>query len=87
MSSREHVLAALDGVIDPELDEPITSLRFVSSVDITSDGDVEVLLRAADTAVRPELRILDGSRRTRGRVAAPGGANGHYQAPGPLHRR
>jgi hypothetical protein len=87
MSSREHVLAALDGVIDPELDEPITSLRFVSSVDITSDGDVEVLLRAADTAVRPELRILDGSRRTRGRVAAAGGANGHYQAPGPLHRR
>ncbi|MGZ4264282.1 MAG: iron-sulfur cluster assembly protein [Solirubrobacteraceae bacterium] len=45
MSNREHVLAALDGVIDPDLDEPITSLRFVSSVDITSDGDVEVLLR------------------------------------------
>ncbi len=27
---RERVLRALDAVIDPELDEPITSLRFVS---------------------------------------------------------
>ena len=30
--TRERVLRALDGVIDPELDEPITTLRFVSSV-------------------------------------------------------
>lgn len=31
MSSRERVLDALGTVYDPELDEPITQLRFVSS--------------------------------------------------------
>ena len=32
----------LTGSIDPELDEPITTLRFVSSCEVTPDGDVEV---------------------------------------------
>jgi metal-sulfur cluster biosynthetic enzyme len=58
MSSREHVLAALDAVIDPELDEPITSLRFVSSVDITPDGDVEVLLRLPTPQCAPNFAFL-----------------------------
>jgi metal-sulfur cluster biosynthetic enzyme len=58
MSNREHVLAALDVVFDPELDEPITSLRFVSSVDITSDGDVEVLLRLPTPQCAPNFAFL-----------------------------
>jgi metal-sulfur cluster biosynthetic enzyme len=58
MSSREHVLAALDAVIDPELDEPITSLRFVSSVDMTADGDVEVVLRLPTPQCAPNFAFL-----------------------------
>ena len=53
MSTRERVLAALDGVIDPELDEPITSLRFVSSVEIGPDGEVEVMLRCRRRSALP----------------------------------
>jgi metal-sulfur cluster biosynthetic enzyme len=58
MSSLERVVAALDAVIDPELDEPITSLRFVGSVDITSDGDVEVLLRLPTPQCAPNFAFL-----------------------------
>jgi metal-sulfur cluster biosynthetic enzyme len=58
MTTREHVLAALDVVIDPELDEPITSLRFVSSVEITSEGDVDVLLRLPTPQCAPNFAFL-----------------------------
>jgi metal-sulfur cluster biosynthetic enzyme len=73
MSSREHVLAALDGVIDPELDEPITSLRFVSSVDITSDGDVEVLLRLPTPQCAPNCAFLMAADARAAGGAAAGG--------------
>src|SRR3954468_19607190 len=58
MTRREHVLAALDAVIDPELDEPITSLRFVSSVEITSEGDVDVRLRLPTPQCAPNFAFL-----------------------------
>lgn len=58
MTTRERVLAALDGVIDPELDEPITTLRFVSSVAISVDGDVEVLLRLPTPQCAPNFAFL-----------------------------
>jgi metal-sulfur cluster biosynthetic enzyme len=58
MTSRERVLAALDGVIDPELDEPITSLRFVSSVEVSPDGDVEVRLRLPTPQCAPNFAFL-----------------------------
>jgi metal-sulfur cluster biosynthetic enzyme len=58
VSSLEHVLAALDVVIDPELDEPITSLRFVTSVDISSDDDVEVVLRLPTPQCAPNFAFL-----------------------------
>lgn len=58
MTSRDRVLAALDVVIDPELDEPITSLQFVRSVDITSDGDVEVVLRLPTPQCAPNFAFL-----------------------------
>jgi metal-sulfur cluster biosynthetic enzyme len=58
MTSRERVLEALDGVIDPELDEPITTLRFVSSCDVTSDGDVDVVLRLPTPQCAPNFAFL-----------------------------
>ena len=45
MSLRAQAREALDAVIDPELDEPITLLGFVSSVVAWPSGDVDVRLR------------------------------------------
>jgi metal-sulfur cluster biosynthetic enzyme len=42
---RSRVLAALDDVRDPELDEPITTLGFVASCHVSAAGDVAVRLR------------------------------------------
>lgn len=58
MTSRRSVLEALDAVIDPELDEPITSLRFVSSVEVSGDGDVEVMLRLPTPQCAPNFAFL-----------------------------
>jgi metal-sulfur cluster biosynthetic enzyme len=58
MTTRARVLAALDGVHDPELDEPITSLRFVTSCEVTRDGDVEVLLRLPTPQCAPNFAYL-----------------------------
>jgi metal-sulfur cluster biosynthetic enzyme len=45
-------------VYDPELDEPITSLRFVSSCDVSADGDVEVHLRLPTPQCAPNFAFL-----------------------------
>jgi metal-sulfur cluster biosynthetic enzyme len=58
MSTVESVLRALDGVIDPELDEPITQLRFVSSCEVTPDGDVSVRLRLPTPQCAPNFAFL-----------------------------
>ncbi len=58
MSLRERVLDALSTVHDPELDEPITSLRFVSSCEVSRDGDVEVLLRLPTPQCAPNFAFL-----------------------------
>ena len=42
---REELLARLDRVLDPELDESVLSLGFVESVEANSAGEVSVLLR------------------------------------------
>jgi metal-sulfur cluster biosynthetic enzyme len=44
MSLRAEVLGALAGVRDPELDQPLTELDFISSVDVAGE-EVEVHLR------------------------------------------
>jgi metal-sulfur cluster biosynthetic enzyme len=54
----ERVMRALDGVIDPELDEPITRLRFVSSVSVSPAGDVEVVLRLPTPQCAPNFAFL-----------------------------
>jgi metal-sulfur cluster biosynthetic enzyme len=58
MSTRARVLDALSKVHDPELDEPITSLRFVTSCEVTPDGDVDVLLRLPTPQCAPNFAYL-----------------------------
>ncbi len=55
---REQVLDALSAVYDPELDEPITSLRFVTSCAVNAAGDVEVLLRLPTPQCAPNFAFL-----------------------------
>ncbi len=58
MTTRHGVIEALDAVIDPELDEPITNLRFVSSVEVSADGDVAVSLRLPTPQCAPNFAFL-----------------------------
>ena len=69
---RERVLAALDEVYDPELDEPITSLRFVSSCVVSDDGDVDVLLRLPTPQCAPNFAFLMGADSRRAARRVPG---------------
>jgi metal-sulfur cluster biosynthetic enzyme len=55
---RLRVLEALGTVYDPELDEPITSLRFVTSCDVSADGDVHVRLRLPTPQCAPNFAYL-----------------------------
>ena len=55
---RELLLAALETVRDPELDEPITSLGFVSSCAVSPDGDAEVRLRLPTYFCAPNFAYL-----------------------------
>jgi metal-sulfur cluster biosynthetic enzyme len=61
MDRRDVVLRALDAVIDPELDEPITDLGFVHTVDVTADGDVTVHLRLPTSFCSPNFAYLMSS--------------------------
>jgi metal-sulfur cluster biosynthetic enzyme len=62
MGRREMVVyRALGAVLDPELDEPITDLGFVRSVDVTTDGDVEVHLRLPTSFCAPNFAYLMAS--------------------------
>ena len=58
MTDRALVLDALGTVFDPELDEPITSLRFVTSCDVSADGDVDVRLRLPTPQCAPNFAFL-----------------------------
>jgi metal-sulfur cluster biosynthetic enzyme len=55
---REQVLQALSTVYDPELDEPITSLRFISMCEVNRQGDVEVRLRLPTPQCAPNFAFL-----------------------------
>jgi len=52
------VLAALDAVRDPELDEPITALGFVISAAVSADGDAQVRLRLPTYFCAPNFAFL-----------------------------
>jgi metal-sulfur cluster biosynthetic enzyme len=53
-----EILAALDTVRDPELDEPVTALGFVSSCTVSADGDVEIRLRLPTYFCAPNFAFL-----------------------------
>jgi metal-sulfur cluster biosynthetic enzyme len=52
------VLAALDTVRDPELDEPVTLLGFVASSSVTGDGAAQVHLRLPTYFCAPNFAFL-----------------------------
>ena len=58
MSLRSRVLAALDTVYDPELDEPITTLGFVGSCVVDEHGDVAVRIRLPTPQCAPNFAFL-----------------------------
>ena len=57
-SGVRQVLDALAEVHDPELDEPITALGFVSSCQVTPEGDVDVVLRLPTPQCAPNFAFL-----------------------------
>jgi metal-sulfur cluster biosynthetic enzyme len=57
-AQRARVLAALETVRDPELDEPITSLGFVASCTVSDRGDVSVRLRLPTYFCAPNFAFL-----------------------------
>jgi metal-sulfur cluster biosynthetic enzyme len=58
MSLQAQALEALAGVIDPELDEPITTLGFVGSCVASDAGDVDVHLRLPTPQCAPNFAFL-----------------------------
>jgi metal-sulfur cluster biosynthetic enzyme len=58
VTDSSRVLAALDGVRDPELDEPITTLGFVASCSVSDDGVAEVRLRLPTYFCAPNFAFL-----------------------------
>jgi metal-sulfur cluster biosynthetic enzyme len=58
MITQARVLDALSEVHDPELDEPITALRFVSRCEVTPDGDVDILLRLPTPQCAPNFAYV-----------------------------
>lgn len=69
--THEVVRRALDVVFDPELDEPITDLGFVRSVDI-SGRDLEVHLRLPTSFCSPNFAYLMASDSLDALRAVPG---------------
>jgi metal-sulfur cluster biosynthetic enzyme len=69
---RGRILDALSGVYDPELDEPITRLRFVSAVEVGEGGEVEVLLRLPTPQCAPNFAFLMGADARRAVRGVPG---------------
>ena len=58
MTTAASVLGALAEVYDPELDEPITRLGFVTSCEVSGDGKVEVVLRLPTPQCAPNFAFL-----------------------------
>jgi metal-sulfur cluster biosynthetic enzyme len=69
---RGRVLDALATVYDPELDEPITSLRFVTSCQVTPEGDVDVVLRLPTPQCAPNFAFLMAADARRAARGVPG---------------
>ncbi len=61
MDRRDAAYRALNAVLDPELDEPITTLGFVRSLEVTTGGNVEVHLRLPTSFCSPNFAYLMAS--------------------------
>ena len=81
---REAILRALDVVIDPELDEPITDLGFVHTVDVSPDGDLEVHLRLPTSFCAPNFAYLMVSDATWSTSATSKASRSSGRIVGPL---
>jgi metal-sulfur cluster biosynthetic enzyme len=57
----EQVRAALDTVTDPEIDEPVTTLEFVSSVEVSDNNDVCIEFRLPTYWCAPNFAFLMAS--------------------------
>jgi metal-sulfur cluster biosynthetic enzyme len=71
MTSRVEVLDALSGVRDPELDEPITDLDFVSGLEVAGDA-VSVRLRLPTYFCAPNFAYLMVADARAAVLAVPG---------------
>jgi metal-sulfur cluster biosynthetic enzyme len=71
MTSRSEVLGALSGVRDPELDEPITDLDFVSELEIEGDA-VTVRLRLPTYFCAPNFAYLMAADSKAAILSVPG---------------
>ena len=87
MTLQARVLAALATVIDPELDEPITTLGFVGSCVARDGGDVDVHLRLPTPQCAPNFAFLMASDAREAVRPAARGRRGRRRARRPLHRR
>ena len=67
-----QVLAALDAVRDPELDEPVTSLGFVTSAAVSEAGEAQVRLRLPTYFCAPNFAFLMVADAYDAVVAVPG---------------
>lgn len=61
MARRETAYLALGAVMDPELDEPITTLGFVRSLNVSPGGNVKVHLRLPTSFCSPNFAYLMAS--------------------------
>ena len=77
MTDATAVLAALDTVRDPELDESVTSLGFVTSCTVSADGVADVRLRSAHLLLCAQLRLPDGGGCVRGGQRRGRASSGH----------
>lgn len=64
--------AALHAVIDPELDEPVTTLGFVDAVEVAPAGDVRVVLRMPTPQCAPNFAYLMVADARAALLAVPG---------------
>jgi metal-sulfur cluster biosynthetic enzyme len=69
---REQVLDALGSVYDPELDEPITTLRFITSCEVSPRGEVGVVLRLPTPQCAPNFAFLMAADARRAVRSVPG---------------
>jgi metal-sulfur cluster biosynthetic enzyme len=70
--TKDDVLGALATVYDPELDEPITALRFVASCEVAGDGAVDVRLRLPTPQCAPNFAYLMAADARDAVLAVPG---------------